>query len=65
MRLQISVDEKLYYDSRFDSDSSDLHGSLCGGQTQLQENRQKLSHAPQQGMQLRERLRLRQDVKSY
>jgi hypothetical protein len=51
--------EKLCEDPVFDSGGSDLHGWFCGGQAELQKDRQELSHERQQGMQLREELRLR------
>jgi hypothetical protein len=35
-----------------------LHGIFCGGQAKLQQVRKELSHERQQGMQLREELRL-------
>jgi len=44
--------------SIFNSDRSNLHGILCRGQTELQKGRQELPDERQQGMQLREELRL-------
>jgi len=42
----------------FDSGGSDLHRGFCSGRAELQKDRQELSHERQQGMQLREELRL-------
>jgi hypothetical protein len=53
------VHEKLHENPVFDSDGCDLHSSLCSGQTELQKERQKLSHEQQQRVQLREELRMR------
>jgi hypothetical protein len=50
--------ERLHENSLFDSGRSGLHGILCGGQAELQQDRKELSHERQQGMQLREELRL-------
>ncbi len=49
----------------FDSGRSGLHGIFCGGQAELQKDRQELSHERQQGMQLREKLRLREVAGVY
>jgi hypothetical protein len=51
--------EKLHENPVFRFRGSNLHGSICGGQAELQKDRQELSHERQQGMQLREELRLR------
>jgi hypothetical protein len=51
--------EKLHENPVFRCRGSNLHGSICGGQaSRLQKERQELSHERQQGMQLREKLRL-------
>jgi hypothetical protein len=50
--------EELHENPVFGSGGSDLHRNFCCGQTELQKERQKLSHERQQGMQLREGLRL-------
>jgi len=39
--------EKLCEDPVFDSDGSDLHRGFCGGQAELQKDRQELSHERQ------------------
>jgi hypothetical protein len=56
---KIKAYEKLHENPVFDSGGSDLHDSVCGGQAELQKDRQELSHERQQGLQLREELRLR------
>jgi hypothetical protein len=50
--------EKLHENLVFDSGRGGLHDIFCGGQAELQKDRQELSHERQQGMQLWERLRL-------
>jgi hypothetical protein len=60
MLMEISIDEELHENSVLAFGGSNLHGSICGGQADLQQNRQELPDERQQGMQLRERVRLRQ-----
>jgi hypothetical protein len=50
--------EKLHENSVFDSGGSNVHGLFCSRQAELQKERQELSHERQQGVQLREKLRL-------
>ena len=59
-RNEIKAHEKLPEDPVFDSGGGDLHGRICSGHTELQENRQELSNERQQRVQLREELRLQQ-----
>jgi hypothetical protein len=58
-REKIKAYEKLCEDPVFDSGRGGLHDIFCGGQAELQNERQELSHERQQGMQLREELRMR------
>ena len=53
------VDEKLHENLVFNSGRSDLHGRFRGGQAELQKDRQELSDERQEGVQLRQRLRVR------
>jgi hypothetical protein len=55
--------EQLHEDVDFHPRGSDLHDLFCGGQAKLQKNWQELSDERQEGMQLREKLRLRQVTK--
>jgi hypothetical protein len=55
---RIKLYEKLHENPVFCCRGSNLHGSICGGQADLQKDGQELSHERQQGMQLREELRL-------
>jgi hypothetical protein len=51
--------EELHENPVFDSGCDNVHGLFCGGQAgQLQKERQELSDERQQGMQLREGVRL-------
>jgi len=52
-------DEKLRENLVVDSGCCHVHDSICGGQTELQKDRQELPDEQPQGMQLREKLRLR------
>jgi hypothetical protein len=60
---QINIDETLRENIVFDFGRSDVHGLICSGQAKLQGHGQELSDEQGQGMQLRQRLRLRQDVR--
>jgi len=56
---KIKAYENLHEDPVFNSGGGDLHDSVCGGQaSRLQKERQELSHERQQGMHLREGVRL-------
>jgi len=55
---KIKANEELHENSVVIFSGSDLHGSFFGGQADLQKDRQELSDEQQQGMQLREKLRL-------
>ena len=57
--------ERLYENLVFDSDRGGVHGFPCRRQAELQNERQELSHERQQGVQLREKLRLRQVAGVY
>jgi len=58
VRDQNGAHEKLHENPVFGSDGGDLHGLVCGGQAELQKERQELPDERQQGMQMREELRL-------
>ena len=42
IHIRLKAYEKLYEDHVFNSDGGDLHGNICGGQAELQKDRQKL-----------------------
>ncbi len=50
VRDQNCAHEKLHENPVLASGGSNLHGSICGGQADLQENRQELPDEQQQGM---------------
>jgi len=52
-------DEKLHQNPDVDPDGSHLHDNVCSREGQLQKDGQELSDERQEGMQLRQRLRLR------
>ena len=56
---KINAYEKLCEDPVFNSGRGHVHCLLCSGQAELQKDWQELSHERQQGMQLRQELRLR------
>ena len=59
VRDQNCAHEKLHENPVFNPDGSNLHDSFCGGQTRrLQKERQELPNERQQGMHMREGVRL-------
>jgi hypothetical protein len=57
--IKISINENLHENPDVGPGGNDLHERFCGRETELQKNRQELPDERQEGMQLRERLRLR------
>lgn len=56
---EIKAYEKLHENPVLDTSGDNVHGRVCGGQTSwLQKERQELSHEREQGMHLRESVRL-------
>jgi len=57
--MKINIDEKLHEDPVFDSGGGDLHDSVRNRQaSRMQKERQELPNERQQGMHLREGVRL-------